>query len=522
MGNNLTKCCSEDRRHKKQGTLPTTSLSDPTKNSSAQACHIPLNSTTSPSNTYAHQNFTSLLDADSHHLNTIPKINNQDLNEKSIGTIPPLSNLVQNSNTKILQSSSDKSRSTTATTILSGQLQSLSLAQGLDNSSIKLTEEERKVLLANEIPASEIEDLSIGVDSGGMGVIHVAKWKGIKVAIKEASENVISKEVEIYSLMKGAEGVVQFYGVTYPPGLNKLCIVTKYAENGSLSWYLKVSFHKLTWAEKIMLATQITSSITRLHQNGIFHRDLHGGNILIDEEGNAMLTDFGASTVDERVVKSMDEYAIASLTTTEGKSKFVSGLIPDINENSQVEASARKEPSSNLSTVVMDGLNPSDSESNNNGQSAENPRRQALIGVMAYIAPERFRNPGHFDARCDVYSLGVLLWELTSGHAAFAKIPQDVQLAVSILNGKRETSIEGTPVMYQELYGRCWETDPEMRPSLDEISSTLARIHENLSEEQLAMTQERNVVHSDDETDFEESMSLPRPTSDFQECLLED
>lgn len=51
------------------------------------------------------------------------------------------------------------------------------------------------MLLSNEIPASEIEKLSIGVDAGGMGIIHVAEWKGIKVAIKEASPHVICKEV---------------------------------------------------------------------------------------------------------------------------------------------------------------------------------------------------------------------------------------------------------------------------------------------------------------------------------------
>jgi len=71
---------------------------------------------------------------------------------------------------------------------------SITLEQGLRTFPYPLTEEERKILLANEIPASEIKKLSIGVDAGGMGIIHVAEWKGIKVAIKEASAHVISKE----------------------------------------------------------------------------------------------------------------------------------------------------------------------------------------------------------------------------------------------------------------------------------------------------------------------------------------
>ncbi|KAF9367556.1 Nuclear receptor sub 2 group C member 2 [Mortierella sp. AD011] len=133
---------------------------------------------------------------------------------------------------------------------------------------------------------------------------------------------------------------------------------------------------------------------------------------------------------------------------------------------------------------------------------------------MAYIAPERFRDPRSFDARCDIYSLGVLLWELTSGHAAFARAPQDVQLVVSILNGRRENPIEGTPKMYQRLYERCWNTDPKMRPSLNEILSTLATIQETLSEDQLAM-----MARSDEDTDFEESVSIPRPTSEYHTVI---
>lgn len=54
------------------------------------------------------------------------------------------------------------------------------------------------MLLANEIPSSEIERISIGVDAGGMGIIHVAEWKGIKIAIKEASSHVISKEASTH------------------------------------------------------------------------------------------------------------------------------------------------------------------------------------------------------------------------------------------------------------------------------------------------------------------------------------
>ncbi|KAF9185008.1 hypothetical protein BGZ51_003003 [Haplosporangium sp. Z 767] len=352
-----------------------------------------------------------------------------------------------------------------------------------------------------------------------MGIIHVAEWKGIKVAIKEASAHVIANEVEIYNRMRGFEGVVEFLGVTYPPGLDKLCIVTKYADNGSLSWHLKSAFHKLTWANKLNLATQITSSIARLHQEGIYHRDLHGGNILIDDAGNAMLTDFGASTVmEERVVRSIDDLAIATRTAPEGESKYMSDMLPNTTHDQQDPGS---EESNSATVMALDVSNRAGSRRNNSscdGSSSNNG--DSLIGVMAYIAPERFRCPRHFDARCDIYSLGVLLWELTSGHAAFARLPQDVRLAVSILNSKRESPVEGTPEKYRQLYEKCWSSDPEMRPSLAEILSTIEEVRQELTEEQLAATQERGRIHCDSGTDFEESLSVPRPTSDYQDYVL--
>ncbi|KAF9152453.1 hypothetical protein BG015_005249 [Linnemannia schmuckeri] len=289
--------------------------------------------------------------------------------------------------------------------------------------------------------------------------------------------------------MKGCKSVVEFYGVTFPPGLDKMCIVTKFANKGSLTWHLKVEYHTLTWADKLRLGTQIASGIARLHEEGIYHRDLHGGNILIDDQGDAMLTDFGASTImEERVVRNIQQYAIEEVPSVEGRSKFISQRITGLN--------AKK---SGGSKAVTD---------------------DPLIGVMAYIAPERFRNPSYFDAKCDIYSLGVLLWELTTGHSAFAKVPQDVNLAVAIMNGKRELSVDGTPVEYKALYERCWHSDPEKRPSMDEILSTLAKVRANMTPAQLATTRIRNKTFYSSVEVYEESVSIPRPTSNIQQHLV--
>ncbi|KAF9936001.1 Leucine-rich repeat serine/threonine-protein kinase 2 [Modicella reniformis] len=304
---------------------------------------------------------------------------------------------------------------------------------------------EKNYFLANEIPASEIKNLSTRPNVGGMGRIYLAEWKGQKVAIKEASTHVISKEASLEipsprlkARMKGYEGVVQFCGVTLLNDFEEVCIVTKYAEKGSLTWHLKVEYQNLTWDDKLRLATQMSTSIAHIHQEGIYHRDLHGGNILIDAQGTAMLTDFGASTImEERVKRNIKEYA--------------------------------------LEVSEADG---------------------------------------------DIYSLGVLLWELTSGHSAFSKVPQDVHLAVAIMNGKRELPVEGTPEGYKALYEKCWQSDPSQRPTTDEILETLTKVRASMTPEQLADTRTRSNIQYESLDVYEESMSIPRPTSDIQQHFI--
>ncbi|KAG0202573.1 hypothetical protein BGX28_004944 [Mortierella sp. GBA30] len=460
MGTPFSKCCGQDRAVPKKSTNST---------GTATASTTPVQS----------QSTSALVDANGH------RVEAADMTVKGSST------------------SSVKTEPTFFKRI-SAQLSSLghksqSIEEGLKTLPYPLTEEEKRILLANEIPASDIKKLSIGVDAGGMGIIHVAEWKGQKVAIKEASSHVISKEVEVYTRMKGCDGVIPFYGVTFPPGLQKMCIVTKYAEKGPLTWHLKVEYQNLTWDDKLRLATQITSGIARLHQEGIYHRDLHGGNILIDEEGNAKLTDFGASTLmEERVAKNVQEYGICQVPTeVEGQSKFISKRLASM----EIQESDGKKSSGNKGNVELD-------------------RGDHLIGVMAYIAPERFRNPKFFDAKCDIYSLGVLLWELTTGHPAFSKVPQDVHLAVSILNGKRELPVEGTPTEYMALYESCWQTDPELRPSLQEVLEVLAKVRDTMTPEQLAVTRTRNNAQYESFDVYEESLSIPRPTSDIHQYFL--
>ena len=56
------------------------------------------------------------------------------------------------------------------------------------------------------------------------------------------------------------------------------------------------------------------------------------------------------------------------------------------------------------------------------------------------------------DEKSDVYSIGVLMWQISSGRKPFNEDYYDAALLLSILNGKREKIIKRTPVEYSDLY----------------------------------------------------------------------
>ena len=76
-----------------------------------------------------------------------------------------------------------------------------------------------------------------------------------------------------------------------------------------------------------------------------------------------------------------------------------------------------------------------------------------LFGMVPYIDPKKFKSNSYsLNEKSDVYSIGVLLWELSSGTPPFYKEENDIGLIYKILEGQRETIVPDTPVDYINLY----------------------------------------------------------------------
>ncbi|GET64433.1 kinase-like domain-containing protein [Rhizophagus irregularis DAOM 181602=DAOM 197198] len=72
----------------------------------------------------------------------------------------------------------------------------------------------------------------------------------------------------------------------------KIAVSHKYAKNGSLRTCLNTNYNKIGWYNKIKNLYDIVSGLESIHQNDLIHRDLHAGNILMNEN-RMYITDMG-------------------------------------------------------------------------------------------------------------------------------------------------------------------------------------------------------------------------------------
>ncbi|RIA96645.1 kinase-like domain-containing protein [Glomus cerebriforme] len=95
-------------------------------------------------------------------------------------------------------------------------------------------------------------------------------------------------------------------------------------------------------------------------------------------------------------------------------------------------------------------------------------------GVIAYMDPKRISDPDFpYTKSSDIYSFGVLMWEISSGRPPFKNnsfSQNDITaLGISITNGAREKTIPNTPKEYEILYKNCWDQEPNNRPTICKI-----------------------------------------------------
>ncbi|UZO13398.1 uncharacterized protein OCT59_004897 [Rhizophagus irregularis] len=273
------------------------------------------------------------------------------------------------------------------------------------------------------IPYSQFTDAK-EMTKGGYGIIYKANWVSeSKTVILKRFEN--SKNIGKYFLneLKSYQHffseqvysqIIKIYGFT-KDRLEDYILVLEYASGGDLHKYLQKNFTTITWNNKLNILLELSEGLDYIHKNEFIHRDFHSGNILLSGYSNLWRA-FNILLSDIDILQ--HNWKIGDL-----------GLSQSV-----------------------------DNKSTNN----------EVYGVIPYIAPEIFKG-SKFSKEADIYSFGMVMWELTTGCKPFADVKHDIHLVYKILDGERPKITEDTPEFYANLMKSCWDTDPNKRPSITEI-----------------------------------------------------
>ncbi|RGB28707.1 hypothetical protein C1646_767505 [Rhizophagus diaphanus] len=107
---------------------------------------------------------------------------------------------------------------------------------------------------------------------------------------------------------------------------------------------------------------------------------------------------------------------------------------------------------------------------------ASSSSTSSVYGILPYVDPKSFDKNYRLNKKSDVYSFGIIMWQISSGRRPFRTEEYDTGLMCQIKGGKREEIIEGTPNVYSDLYKRCWKNEPDERPDIHKVFSTLQDI----------------------------------------------
>ncbi|MBA0593748.1 hypothetical protein Gorai_010680, partial [Gossypium raimondii] len=96
----------------------------------------------------------------------------------------------------------------------------------------------------------------------------------------------------------------------------------------------------------------------------------------------------------------------------------------------------------------------------------------STAGTAEWMAPEVLRNEPS-DEKCDVYSFGVILWELSTLQQPWKGMnPMQVVGAVGFQHRRLDIPDDIDPAI-AEIIRKCWHTDPKLRPTFAEIMAAL-------------------------------------------------
>src|SRR5438552_14693489 len=162
-------------------------------------------------------------------------------------------------------------------------------------------------------------------------------------------------------------------------------LVTEFVDGGTLRNWVRAQ--KCTWRQIVDLLVGVADGLATAHAAGILHRDIKPANILVAKNGYAKLADFGLAKLAEPERPRED----STLTMTEA------GTRPGV-----------------------------------------------IVGTVAYMSPEQASGRG-LDARSDIFSFGVLLYEQLGGRRPFSGV-SELEVLKTIIHGEADPLSADVPL----------------------------------------------------------------------------
>ncbi|RHZ87136.1 hypothetical protein Glove_40g71 [Diversispora epigaea] len=108
------------------------------------------------------------------------------------------------------------------------------------------------------------------------------------------------------------------------------------------------------------------------------------------------------------------------------------------------------------------------------GANPNNPEKKNIFGVLPYIAPEVLSGEEYTKA-ADVYSFGIIAYEMVTGFSPYPDISHDSDLAIKICNGLRPKIPFHIPKLITRMIMRCWDARVTHRPTFEELKDELRK-----------------------------------------------
>jgi serine/threonine protein kinase len=155
------------------------------------------------------------------------------------------------------------------------------------------------------------------VGTGTFSQVYKGTFQKQSVAVKLFKQRVTDEEFskEVIMLRNlNHDKIVKFIG--YANFEFQKGIIMEYMDRGTLFDVLHKKLHEFTWLEKLRIIKQVTEAMKYLHARQIAHCDLSSKNLLVGQNFEIKLSDFGQCENMDQLLVSLDEYPNGKLRGT--------------------------------------------------------------------------------------------------------------------------------------------------------------------------------------------------------------